>query len=117
MKQWHLSNNNLPFLVDELKKLDLNKHWVIEIKEKRNNRTNEQNARLWGFLYPSLSNYFGYTVDEIHILMGAKFLKQLKIINNETVEVIKSTTSLSIEDMISYQQQIEIWATQMGWSA
>lgn len=117
MKQWHLSKNNLPFFIDELKKLDPNKHWVIEIKEKRNNRTNEQNARLWGFLYPSLSNYFGYTVDEIHILMGAKFLKQLKTINNETVEVIKSTTSLSIEEMINYQQQIEMWATQMGWSA
>lgn len=117
MKQWHLSNNNLPFFIDELKKLDLNKHWVIEIKEKRNNRTNEQNSRLWGFLYPSLSNYFGYTVDEIHILMGAKFLKQLKTINNESVEIIKSTTSLSVEEMINYQQQIEMWATQMGWSA
>ena len=90
---------------------------MIQINIGLYNRTNEQNARLWGFLYPSLSNYFGYTVDEIHILMGAKFLKQLKTINNESVEVIKSTTSLSIEEMINYQQQIEMWATQMGWSA
>ena len=67
-------------------------------------------------MYPSLSNYFGYTVNEIHLLMGMKFLKETRTHNDKSIDVIRSTTDLSIEEMITYQQSIEIWAAELGWS-
>jgi hypothetical protein len=96
--------------------LKLEEIYTIEVKKKRNNRTNDQNKRLWGYLYPSLSNYFGYTVSELHLLCGFKFLKETRTHNGKSIDVIKSTTDLSIENMITYQQSIEIWATELGWS-
>lgn len=111
-----MTKHNLQQLIDHLLSLDLNEIWTVEIKKKRNNRTNDQNKRLWGYLYPSLSKYFGYTVDEIHLLMGMKFLKQTRTVKDKSIDVIRSTTDLSIEEMILYQQSIEIWASEMGWS-
>ena len=67
-------------------------------------------------MYPSLSSFFGYTVDEIHLLMGKKFLLQTRTHNGKSIDVIRSTTDLTVEEMMTYQQSIEIWASEMGWS-
>ena len=48
--------------------------------------------------------------------MGMKFLKETRTHDGKSIDVIKSTTDLSIENMITYQQSIEIWATEFGWS-
>jgi hypothetical protein len=48
--------------------------------------------------------------------MGMKFLKQTRTVKDKSIDVIRSTTDLSIEEMILYQQSIEIWASEMGWS-
>lgn len=117
MKPWHLTEQNLPFLVEQMKeKLKSKKRIKVIITEDDDSRSNEQNERLWGFLYKSIGSYFGYTQDEMHQLMKYKFLRSERIINGESVEVIKSTTKLSVKEMNDYQNQIEIWASQMGWS-
>lgn len=48
--------------------------------------------------------------------MGMKFLKETRTHNGKSIDVIRSTTDLSIEEMMTYQQSIEIWAGEMGWS-
>ena len=111
-----MTRHNQKEIIDYLLTLKLEEIYTIEVKKKRNNRTNDQNKRLWGYLYPSLSNYFGYTVNEIHLLMGMKFLKETRTHNDKSIDVIRSTTDLSIEEMITYQQSIEIWAAELGWS-
>jgi NinB protein len=115
MKTWSLTESNLPFLLQHLKELDYSKSWQVVIKEKESNRTLGQNARLWD-LYTSIGSYLGYTKDEVHELMGYKFLRYQKTIGDNTVELIESTTKLSTKRMGEYQEQIEIWASQMGWS-
>jgi len=45
-----------------------------------------------------------------------KFLKETRTHNDKSIDVIRSTTDLSIEEMITYQQSIEIWAAELGWS-
>lgn len=117
MKPWHLTKQNLPFLIEQMEeKLKSGKRIKVTISEDNDTRSNEQNERLWGFLYKSIGSFLGYTQDEMHLLMKYKFLRSEKIINGESVEVIKSTTKLSTKEMNDYQNAIEIWATQMGWS-
>jgi hypothetical protein len=47
-------------------RLSPNKSWRIEIKEARKERTNPQNAALWGVAYPKLTDATGYTPEELH---------------------------------------------------
>lgn len=116
MTQWHLSKQNLPFLVEKLEKLLAEKKKIkLIITEDGDIRSNEQNERLWGFLYKHIGDYLGYTQDEMHLLMKYKFLRSEKIIDGQSVETIKSTTRLTVDEMQRYQEQIETWAAQMGW--
>jgi phosphosulfolactate synthase (CoM biosynthesis protein A) len=46
--------------------------------------------------------------------MGYKFLRELKTVGGEAVEVIKSTTKLNTKDMTVYQENIERWASEIG---
>jgi hypothetical protein len=48
--------------------------------------------------------------------MGFKFLREQRTINGENVSVIKSTTHLTIKQMLEYQEKIELWAGQIGWA-
>jgi hypothetical protein len=48
--------------------------------------------------------------------MGWQFLRYQTKVGDVVVEKIKSTTKLKTKAMAEYQQQIEIWASQMGWS-
>jgi len=84
------------------------------VSEKEDERSDEQQKRLW-VLYKSIGDHLGYTKDEIHTLMGYKFLRRSRTINNENIETIQSTKKLSIKQMYEYQQSIEIWASQLGW--
>lgn len=100
-------------LQDLLEQTD--KNWQVLIKERSSDRSVEQNARLWD-LYTSIGNYLGYTAEEIHDLMGYKFLLIEKHIGREKVTKVQSTTKLSVKDMGEYMTKIEAWASNLGWS-
>ena len=114
-KLWKLSKANLPNLTTYLASLDFSQNWEVDIRISKSTRTIEQNRRLWD-LYRSVGNYLGYTADEVHLLMGYKFLRQHKYVGNDLIEFIESTTKLNTAQMTTYQEQIEFWASQMGWS-
>jgi methylaspartate ammonia-lyase len=69
---------------------------------------------MWGVVYKILSDELGYTCDEIHEIMKAKFLKEWVTIKTkdkaEEVEVVKSTTSLKTNEMEAYLDRIRQWA-------
>ena len=110
-----LTEQNLPFLIENrLMKLDFSKKWEVIIREREDSRSLEQNARLWK-LYESIGNYLGYTKNEMHDLMGWQYLRYQEQIGDTVIEKIESTTKLSTERMAWFQQQIEFWASQMGW--
>lgn len=115
MKAWTLTKENLPYLIkNRLEVLDWSKKWQIIIQEKEDDRTLEQNSRLWK-LYENIGNYLGYTKKEMHDLMGWQFLRYQVKVGDTVIEKIESTTDLSIKRMMWYQEQIEIWASKMGW--
>ena len=90
-------------------------NWQVLIKARDSDRSVEQNARLWE-LYTSIGNYLGYTAQEVHELMGYKFLLTEKNIGREKITRVVSTTKLSIKDMNEYMTKIEAWASNLGWS-
>lgn len=116
MKPFNITKSNLPVLVAKLNDLVEQKgNWQVLIKERNSDRSIEQNARLWE-LYTSVGNYLGYTAQEVHELMGYKFLLIEKNIGREKITRIQSTTKLNVKDMQSYQEKIEAWASNLGWS-
>ena len=114
-KLWKLSQANLPNLTTYLASLDFSQSWEVVIRKSKSARTLEQNSRLWD-LYRSIGDYLGYTTDEMHLLMGFKFLRQHKYVGDQLIEFIESTTKLNTAEMARYQEQIELYASQLGWS-
>ena len=114
-KLWKLSKANLPNLTTYLASLDFNQQWEVVIRKSKSKRTLEQNSRLWD-LYRSIGDYLGYTADEMHLLMGFKLLRMHKYVGDQLIEYIESTTKLDTAEMARYQEQIELYASQLGWS-
>jgi len=117
-KPFNLTKTNLPALTAKLQDLldfQPDKQWQVVIQERNSDRSLEQNARLWD-LYTSIGNHLGYTPDEMHDLMGYKFLLVVKYVGLEKITKIRSTTDLSVKEMGEYQMKIESWASNLGWS-
>ena len=117
-KPFNLTKSNLPALTAKLQDLmdfQSDKQWQVVIQERNSDRSLEQNARLWD-LYTSIGNHLGYTPDEMHDLMGYKFLLVVKYVGLEKITKIRSTTDLSVKEMADYQMKIESWASNLGWS-
>jgi hypothetical protein len=116
VKPFNITKSNLPVLVARLNDLvEQEGNWQVIIKEKESDRSLEQNARLWE-LYTSVGNYLGYTSQDVHDLMGYKFLLIEKNVGREKITKVQSTTKLSVKDMAAYQEKIEAWASNLGWS-
>jgi hypothetical protein len=113
VKNFNISSSNLPYLFEKIKALDLSLGYVCNVTVKSHTRNLEQNARLWK-LYGALGEYIGESPDKVHELMGWKFLRSQSVVNGETIEVIKSTTKLSTAEMAQFQNDIEIWASTIG---
>ena len=116
VKPFNITKSNLPVLVARLNDLvEQEGNWQVLIKERNSDRSMEQNARLWE-LYTSVGNYLGYAAQEVHDLMGYKFLLIEKNVGREKITKVQSTTKLSVKDMAAYQEKIEAWASNLGWS-
>ena len=107
--EWHLFGN-LDQLIEKLKVLDATRHWKVTIVPWKSKRTIDQNSRLWGLIYKTLGDAIGLNVDEIHQLMGFKFLRYEKMVNGKNETFIKSTTKLNTAEMADYQNAIERFA-------
>jgi hypothetical protein len=117
MRPWNLTKQNLPFLIEKIKSLDFSHRWKVIVYQESDKRSNEQNERLWGYLYTSIGNHFGYRPDEIHEMCKYKFLKREIVIEDEVIPVVKSTSKLTVQEFTDYMRNIETWAAQHGWSA
>jgi hypothetical protein len=112
--EYDLTANNRAGLDERLNRLDLTATvYHISVKPKKSKRSTEQNSRLWA-LYNALGQHIGLESDEIHQLMGFKFLRYQKYVGDEIEEFIKSTTKLTTAEMTEYQESIERWAEQAG---
>tara|TARA_B100000700_G_C15039152_1_gene854382 strand:+ start:2254 stop:2637 length:384 start_codon:yes stop_codon:yes gene_type:complete len=99
-------------LINYLK--ELGNDYIVDVKKKRNTRSNMQNNYYWKCIVQELSDELGYFPDEMHDILRAKFLNEWQMIdvNDKKIGVNKigSTTALNTKDFEVYTEQIRIWA-------
>jgi len=110
MVSFILTKNNHQQLFDIINQLPEDKFWRVDIKERKVQRSQDQNKRLWK-LYTVIGDSLGYEPDEMHELLAFKFLSEEKVINGEKIVHVTSTSKLSVDEMVEYQKQIEFWAS------
>ena len=92
---------NLHAFVDRLPET---KSWRVEVKEYRKDRTDAQNAALFGVAYPAFRDT-GYTPDELHDALCRRFFGTIeRQVMGETVVAPRRTTtrdSRGARDVIS----------------
>ena len=117
MKFLILDNSDKKLLIDYLKTLENN--YLVEIKKKRDTRSNNQNRYYWKCIVQELADSLGYFPDEMHTILRSKFLSEYEMleINNRKIGINKigSTSDLNTKAFEVYTDQIRIWAlTELG---
>jgi hypothetical protein len=84
---------------------------VVNIKEPRSQRSINQNGYYWGVVINILADFTGYSDDEVHEILKAKFLSAEKKVGNEVVKYAISTTTLDTLEFEDYCHKIREWAS------
>ena len=105
-------NSDKKMLFDYLK--DLENNYLVEVKKKRNTRSNNQNSYYWKCIVQELANSLGYFPNEMHDILRSKFLSEFEMIeiNNKKIALnkIESTSQIDTKAFEVYAEQIRIWA-------
>lgn len=87
----------------------------LTVERRRDKRSNQQNAYLWGVVYPAvreglMEQGFDFTMEEVHEAMKWKFLQK----HEEGIELptVRSTTSLTTVEFSEYKEKIQRWAAE-----
>jgi hypothetical protein len=97
----------------ELKEKFFNQHVTITVEKTKKNRSNQQNRYYWACV-TIVANELGYSREEMHSIIGFKFLKREKVDENsgEVFEYIESTTKLSTTDFVVFMDEFIIWSAE-----
>lgn len=102
--QLHLKNKSR-YLV-QLSKLD-GKEIELIIRQKKSQRSLDQNSYYWGVVVAILGDHCGYDPEEMHEALKFKFLRKGK----EGLETVTSTTDLNTKEFEDYLERIRRWAS------
>lgn len=100
-----------------LQKLE-GKEVIVGISRARANRSLNQNAWYWGVIVELLSEHTGYTPDEMHEALKAKFIpKRLAIqdgngVIKDDLVIGGSTTGMNKSEFGEYCESIRRWAAE-----
>jgi len=81
----------------------------VLVRKYKTSRTIKQNDYYWGCVVQKLANKLGYTKEEMHAIYGQLFL----IIERNGMKFVRSTTSLTSDEMSKYIKQIQQWASEV----
>lgn len=100
-----------PELVYSYLKSNNGKRVTVDISRHYSPRTNDQNKYYWGVVVNMLSDYTGFTDEEMHNLLKNKFLTKHKIIKDKLLVSSYSTTELDTAQFSDYIEKIKDWAS------
>lgn len=88
--------------------------WVVSIDPRKRKRSNPQNRLYWAWVR-ILSRHFGYSDEELHEILKAKFLGvETTTFGGETYTIPRSSKRLSKEDFTSYLEKVMALGMQEG---
>ena len=91
--------------------------YSVEVKLRRNPRSNDQNGWLWGCIYPMLldgllaAGWEFTDVEQVHEFFKSLFAKE-SVVNRHTGEIVDFPTSTAKMDTVtfaSYCEQLRLW--------
>ncbi|HMU69193.1 MAG TPA: hypothetical protein PKC38_04260 [Chitinophagales bacterium] len=97
----------------EVKDMFSGKSIEITVRRKKKHRSVQQNRYYW-LVVTMLSDYTGFTKDEMHAILRSKFLRAEKV-NEDTgvvYEYVKSTTELTTVEYEEYLDDVRRFAAQ-----
>jgi hypothetical protein len=82
---------------------------TVSIEEGKPKRSNAQNRLYWTWV-GIIALELGYTKDEMHIILGDRFLKKIEVVTKKgkNIAQIPSTTQLTVDEFIDYLCEIEM---------
>jgi hypothetical protein len=97
---------------------------LVTVKQYRRDRTQSQNAALWGVAYPPLIEFTGYTKDELHEVMCRSFFGTTeKQLAGQTISRPCRTTTtdeaghwdpIDTQEMRSFYEHVQRIGAEMG---
>lgn len=112
VKEQLLLIRNRMQLQSECEKSGLKEFEVI-VRQKSKSRSGQQNRYYWACV-SIVANELGYSREEMHSIIGFKFLKREKVDENsgEVFEYIESTTKLSTTDFVVFMDEFIKWSAE-----
>lgn len=105
-----LELSNTDAFKNELLKFKGKRVYVI-VDEEKQQRSINQNNYYWGVVVKILSNELGYTQEEMHEILKAKFSpKDVKEVAGEQIVIPKSTTKQKTDEFETYLEHIRRFA-------
>lgn len=108
--------NNGKLILENRKKFDkyvlkLKGEYNLSISKIKKDRSAEQNKYYWGVVINILCLEIGYNKDEMHSYIANKFLGFNKVVLDEEIRVVPTTTRLKTKEFEDYLQQVRMWAS------
>jgi hypothetical protein len=102
-----------------VRQLDESRAWVVTVEEFRRPRTNQQNAFLWGVVYPCVieaGNLEGWTANDLHeYFLGECFgWETLEGMGRKKVKPVKRSSRLNKQEFSDYLEFISAKCADMG---
>jgi len=87
----------------------------ITVGKKKYIRNLGQNAYYWGVLLDTIADETGHTPEELHEIYKKMFIPRRFVkYGDEEVEILKSTTKLTVGEFVEYINKITREAVQLG---
>lgn len=93
---------------------------AVRIERRRANRSQPQNRWYWGCIVQALSDHTGYSPDEMHAVLKAKFIPKRLAVTDGNGEICGefviggSTAKLDKTAFAEYCEAIRQWAAELG---
>ena len=86
----------------------------VIVKKEDKSRSTQQNRYYWGVVLRVIGDELGYDPEELHDLFKSMSLKKHIDFEGKRYEIVRSTTSLTTDEMAEYIDKIIRWASEQG---
>ena len=85
------------------------KNVTVTVAKRKVARTLPQNAYLWGVVYETISDYTGYSADDLHYRVEP-ILALRTVTDEKGLRVVKKTSDMSTDEFSAYVEAVKLWS-------